>query len=244
MGWKVRELSYIWENSNIVHRFAINPQCLGSASETVVMLSDESQIMVNPFFRYSDIFSDRVFSGSEIDPELVNIIMHYLANSDRSYGDALINVRLNCIDEEICDGIYGESVKSDYALLSALHKRMITQFLACYNQSGERLELFNEAFFAFFGRLDLSVTDAEQYDDNFTRHSAEIIFSRSRNTYYCYCAAPENDYHTALFRLLQNLFADCTLTIIPVWGTYNFGIVGNDDTTRSTVPVVGQMQII
>lgn len=239
-------MSYIWEISDTRHKFAVSPHCLGSASEASVTTAESGKfsVIVNPFLRFSDIFSDEVFHENSIDPELVNVLFHYLAHSDRLYGDTVANARLTCIEEEICGGLYGESVKNDYLILSALHKRMITQFLSYCHKNSERPDLFGEVFLAFFGRLEQTVSGDENYRANYSKHSAEIIFSRSRSVYYCYCATEESEYNSALFRLVRDLFSDCTIKIVPVWGRYNFGIVGDSDTTHSTVPIVGQMQLI
>lgn len=237
-------MSYIWENIDIKRPFFINPQSMGGATEAQISLSAETPVYVNPFLRFSDVFSDNLFSEAHSDDETINCVTHYLAISERLHGDTLTNAHLYCIEEDILDGLYGESVRTDYLSLTNQHQKMIVQFIFDYHKRGELTELFDEVFMSFFGRLHQTISGDEHFDDKYTRHSAEIIYSKARNIYYFYCGTPESDYYSALFRLIKNLFADCTRSIIPIWGKYDLGIVGNDDLTQSTVPIVGQTQLL
>lgn len=237
-------MSYIWENTNIRRPFSIVTCSLGGAAEAHIPSSDEQPVYVNPFLRYSEIFCDGLFSDNHLNNATLNIITHYLALSERLYGDALMNAYLICIEEDILNCKYGENVKDDYLTLTNQHKKMIAQYIFDYHKNGECKDIINEVFMSLFGRLEQTISDDEHFDDKYTRHSAEIIYSKSRNTYFFYCAAPQSTYNSALFRLITNLFADCTQSIVPVWGKYDFGIVGNADLTQSTVPIVGQTQLL
>ncbi|WP_028515163.1 hypothetical protein [Ruminococcus flavefaciens] len=237
-------MSYIWENNNTQRQFIIDSRSMGGAIEAQMAADDNLPVYVNPFLRFSDVFSDVFFSGVHLDNETLNAVTHYLALSERLYGDILKNTRVCCIEKDIVNNHFGETIRMDYLSLTIQHQKMIVHYLLEYQQNGERTELFNEAFMSFFGRLYQTISGDEHFDDKYTSHSAEIIYNRSRNAYYYYCAAPESAYNTTLFRLIKNLFADCTRLIVPVWGKYDFGIVGNEDLTHSTVPIVGQTQLI
>lgn len=237
-------MSYIWENNNIKRPFYIDKQSMGCATEAQMSSSAETPVYVNPFLRFSDVFSDDLFVNVRIDNETLNCVTHYLAISERLYGDTLTYAHLYCIEEDIINGLYGGTVRADYLSLNNQHQKMIVQFLFDYQKRGELTDLFDEVFMSFFGRLYRTISGDELFDDNYTRHSAEIFFSKTRNTYYFYCGTPESDYNSALFRLIKNLFADCSRSIIPIWGRYDLGIVDNEDLTQSTVPIVGQTQLL
>ena len=237
-------MSYIWENTNTRRPFLIDTRSMGASTEAQMTPEYDAPVCVNPFLRFSDVFSDSLFSDTSLDNETFNSVAHYLALSERLYGDILTRAQLCCIEEDIINSQYGETIKSDYLSLNTQHRKMVVQYILGYQKSGERKELFDEIFMAFFGRLYQTVSGDEHFNDKYTRHSAEILYNKSRNIYYFYCAAPENAYNTTLFRLIKNLFADCTRTIMPIWGKYDFGIVGNEDLTQSTVPIVGQTQLL
>ncbi len=237
-------MSYIWENTNTRRPFFIDTRSMGSSIEAQMMPDGDAPVSVNPFLRFSDVFSDGLFSDTSLDNETFNCVTHYLALSERLYGDILTNSQLCCIEDDIINSQYGETVKSDYLSLSTQHRKMVIQYILVYQKNGERKELFDEIFMSFFGRLYQTVSGDEHFDDKYTRHSAEILYNKSRDRYYYYCAATENAYNSILFRLIKNLFADCTRSIVPIWGKYDLGIVGNEDLTQSTVPIVGQTQLL
>lgn len=237
-------MSYIWENTNTRRPFLIDTRSMGSSTEAQMIPEDDAPVYVNPFLRFSDVFSDGLFSDTSLDNEIFNFVTHYLALSERLYGDTLTNAQLFCIEDDIINSQYGETIKSDYLSLSIQHRKKVVQYILVYQKSGERNELFDEIFMSFFGRLHQIISGDEHFDDRYTKHSAEILYNRSRKTYYFYCAAPESAYNSALFRLIKNLFADCTRSIVPIWGKYDLGIVGNDNLTQSTVPIVGQTQLL
>lgn len=241
-------MSYIWENTNIKRPFLIDTHSVGLSIEAQIDPENDLPVYVNPFLRFSDIFSDALLSDESsdksLDNETFNSVTHYLAHSERLYGDILTNAQLYCLKDDIINSRYGETIKNDYLSLNTLHQKIVVQYMLYYQKSGERKELFDEIFMLFFGRLYQTITEDENFNDKYTRHSAEILYNKSRNKYYFYCAAPESTYNSTLFRLIKNLFADCTRKIEPIWGKYNFGIVGNEDLTQSTVPIVGQMQLL
>lgn len=106
------------------------------AAEAHIPSSDEQPVYVNPFLRYSEIFCDSLFSDNHLNNATLNIITHYLALSERLYGDALMNAYLICIEEDILNCKYGENVKDDYLTLTNQHKNCITNINA--NKKAEK----------------------------------------------------------------------------------------------------------
>lgn len=252
---------YIWENYNTENHFSLlKPQDGYFLTETTCF---GNQIRVNALSRFSEIFASRsheessenirdsdYLNGSknqhksicDLDDEIINIVFHYLAQLDLLCGHCLTHSYKDLLVGEILEERYGVQLRKDFETLNLKDRDIIAIYLQKHHQNGERKDLFNDIFFDLFGRVNNLYND--DFDKGYTKHSAEIYYQRSTDTFYYYCAAEESDYNKNRFAVAKTLFADCTKNIYPVWGKYCFGIINDCYRSYAAAPIIDKIQII
>ena len=114
-----------------------------------------------------------------------------------------------------------------------------------YQNYAAQEHIFDDVFFALFGRNNNEYGSNERWCSDYSPYSAEKYNDKNSNTIYYFCAAEEDDnqYNRRLFSLIKKLFADCTLKIEPIWGKYCFGMLG-DPEFEASCPRIDLTQIL
>lgn len=251
-------INYIWQNYSTENRFTLLHEYSLKEAE-----QHGNQILVNPLVRFSEIFSANYFKtlsenthGADsldiqktsfetlydVDDEIPNLLFHYLAQLDLLCGHYLTHSYKDLFTNEILEGRYGQELCENFSKLNTKDRDIIAIYLQKYHEIGEKKDFFDDVFFDFFGRINNLYN--EDFDADYTKHSAEIYYQRSTDTFYYFCAAEGSEYNKIRFSVARALFADCTKNICPVWGKYCFGIINENYREYAAVPIVNQIQII
>ncbi|MBR1592842.1 MAG: hypothetical protein IJ666_07520 [Ruminococcus sp.] len=233
-------MSYIWENYSGSRKFAVSEKNVNFCYETYPC--DENTYSVNTDIRFSDIFGDELPSN-ENSSEICGLVIHYLAHTDIVCGAVSVSLCDNIYMCDIKNGKYGSEIRRRFELLDNADKNLFLRYMHKYHISCGRKDYFDRVFFEMFGKKNNTFRENVHYDPDYTENSAEIYYQPSKDIYYYYCGADGTDeYNTNRFELARMLFADCTKNIIPVWGKFCFGIIGENN--HAAAPVVGRIKII
>lgn len=229
---------YIWEEYHPKTHYAIAKND-ATCTEAYRLAGDDSEIRVNVALRFSEIFTTEM--GRDVPDGVVSAALHFLAHLDLLSSVTPDTLERDVLSMEIRTGAYGENIRKRFLFLDAIDRERVL----CYLQMARKAEsdLFDRVFLDFFGRLQNAFSPCPHWNGRYTSASAEIYYSRSTDTYYCYCAAEETEYNRNCFELARLLFADAGRNIRPVWGKRCFGVVG-EACPHAAVPVIGEIQIL
>ena len=234
---------YIWEEYQPETRYAIAKND-ATCTEAYQAPDSGQEIRVNVARRFSEIFTAETGQGVRdglISGELVSAALHFLAHLDLLSSVTPETLEQDVLSMEIRRGACGEEIRKRFLSLDAPDRERVLQYLR-KAWSGDE-DLFDRVFLDFFGRIQNAFSPRSRWNGRYASLSAEIYYSRSTDTYYCYCAAEETEYNRNCFELARLLFADAGRNIRPVWGKRCFGVVG-ESAPHAAEPVIGEIQIL
>ena len=217
-------MSYIWENYNKNNKYILSSKDVGLNEEANFAIKNNI-VHVNSKSRFCSLLKD--IEDSNI--ELHNCLFHYLAQLDLICGHSTYDNQYSDILTEIENGKYGKKIKSSFELISSNDITLLLNSIITYRKSQNNNNMFYSTFKQIFNSYSMKA------------YSAEIFFDKSKNTNYCFCATNETPYLLNLFNLIKLLFANIDEMYIPIWGVYNFGIIGN---LNHSIPIIDRCQII
>ena len=249
------------EKSSFIEAYKIKKDWIATPTACNDETSEET-IVVNLMLRFASIFSlnddswiatqsttarnDDCESKSNeyLRDEIINIIVHYLAQKDLINGTYYTDYYLLLFQDEIEKGAYGEEVRDRFSKLSDLDKRLILKYMSLKHKQNNINDLFSDVFMDMFGRINNMFNEKTEWNSSYTKHSAEIYYSRDKNTYYYFCAAEPSEKNKNRFEIAKLIFADCRKNIEPVWGKYCFGVIDEYILNEAAIPVIDGIQII
>lgn len=196
--------------------------------------------------RYWDIFRPNDAEEEPLSKYIQDIIIRCLNDFDSCCSEYSENCRQKQIEKDIISGYYGSEISRDYESLNDLDKYIILTFMKKYQDSELSKNIFDEVFFAMFGRKNNEYGSNERWDPTYSPYSAEKYYDKYNNIFYYFCAAEGDEkdaYNSSLFNVIKKLFADCTLKIRPVWGKYCIGMIECPE-YEAACPRIGETQII
>lgn len=229
---------YIWEEYQPETRYAIAKND-ATCTEAYRAPDGGEEIRVNVARRFSEIFTAE--TGQTVKDGLVSAALHFLAQLDLLSFVTPETLEQDVLSMEIRTGACGEEIRKRFLSLDAADRERVLQYLRKAWHGDE--DLFDCVFLDFFGRLQNAFSPHPRWNGRYTPFSAEIYYSRSADTYYCYCAAEETEYNRNCFELARLLFADAERNIRPVWGKRCFGVTG-EAYPHAAEPVIGEIQIL
>ena len=231
-------MMYIWQDYSADVRFVIE-QDESAGTEAYRADTAEPSVMVNPWYRFSDVFQNAMHCPDDLQ----SILLHFLAQLDFYAGTDNISLLRELLSNELRSGSFGKQAADCFETLDAEDQRLFLAYLALYIESGERQDLFDRFFFAIFGRVQNLRNPRKRWDGTYSPCSAQVYYRKSEDCLYYYCAAEENTYNVNCFKLARLLFADAKRKIRPVWGRRCFGVIGENGNCAAA-PRVGMTQIV
>lgn len=186
-------------------------------------LDDKNNISVNPFYRiYKIIFpydeDEKIIElaqkyGSVLPyQDIVNLIIHEIAQTDRLKGIDLLYVLENIEKRFIQEGKYGCECRSLFNAVSAEKQELILRYLSKYDISEQRNSIFDSVLSAMFD-------DVRMYYEN----STECV--------HIYINEIESDENVKALTLASILFKDINVKTEVTWDEH-FGIIGFDNVMK------------
>ena len=187
------------------------------------LIEKEVVIETNPFYRFTDIFSEimnpDLQEGIELRKEMENIILHILGNLDLQEG---LNKRIimnRLIEQKIESGRYGESVKENFKVLTRIEKIIIADGLQDKYKCMKELEVFKKVFSKIY--IDSIIYDSLEEQE-------QIIL---------YINEEKTEENKKKEKLIEKLFLPLGLTS-RVFYKRHFGLMGVEETMK-----IGEMVI-
>ncbi len=213
-------MSYIWNNYRSDKVFFV-PEYFCPYVE--IFSDDESTVPVNPFLRFPEIFSPLFcnFITNTFKLDLVsfnNVLFHYLAQTDRSFGMNFFQMIIEKIRYELLHGYYGKKIINLWQGIESKDQEQILYVLAKKMLNGN-MNYFSESV----GRLFIS-------------HM--LTYDRTDDVYFLYIKADNSDYNCLKLELLKFFFWFRNFKMIVVW-KYPYGIIDIDSTM-----LIGYTQIV
>ena len=206
-------MSYIWKNYRHDKEFYV-PEYFCPYVE--VLSDDETKVPVNPLLRFSDIFnplySDVVTKIFKLDLcSFNNVLFHYLAQIDRSFGMNYFQMIIEKIRYELLHGYYGEEIidlwksfknEDQEQILYVMAKKMLNDSMNYFSESVNRI---------------------------FKSHI--LTYDAAEDVYFLYISAINNNYNCIKLKLIRLLFwsRNCKMTV--VW-EYCYGVISMNNTMR------------
>ncbi len=202
-------MKYIWSEYSAARAYRAEVDARKISPYQEILECDEKICVFNPWLRFSEIFSPL----AEIqDPEIENLLAHFLAQLDRKCGASVGTIRAEIFGEEIENGACGEKARRLYLNLPESEKKIVAEFLRRYEDSGRRRIFFREAVQEFFP-------------------AAAIYFNQRDRKFLLYLPQKETASDGEKISLLKILFLDATAELRVFWEKH-FGIIGREKTMR------------
>jgi len=172
-----------------------------------------SDVAVNPYIRFSDIFYEWIPPEKNIYPEfndaLADIIVHYLARLDLKSGMTRREYQIKFIEDDIENGLFGDG-EVFAALNQAEKKRIAVEILNLYktNDYMNCLRRVSDELLPYMQILDKS--------------GGEIIF---------WCREAENEKTRGKLMLIAKLFMPLNIKRVIHW-EYTYGVIDKPETMK------------
>ena len=174
-----------------------------------------SEVAVNPYIRFSDIFFEWLPPEKNLYPEfndaLSDIIVHYLAHLDLRSGMTRREYYIKFIERDIENGLFGDDCGEVFAKLSrAGKKRVAVELLSLYQTNG------------YMNCLRRVSDELLPYMQILATTDDEIIF---------WCREAENKETLDKLMFIIELFLPMNIRREIHW-KYTYGIIGKPESTR------------
>lgn len=179
-------------------------------------LGEETEIEVNPFYRFGYIFN-RMFQPEmdnyELRKELLNCMLHYINNIDIYTGMNVHEYMRLYITRDIENGYFGIDAKEKWKLFNLDEQEIIlTQLIDMY-RTGSSVEIARKAVLGIF-------------PDGY------IYFNKVlKNEILIFAGKKERPVYAEKMKLLLDLFMPIDFCYEIYWSKH-FGIIGNDELMR------------
>ena len=200
----------------------INSECLNKSN-----LQRKTEIEVNPYLRFNDLFSDfnynfgKFISFGKFAKELVEIYskifdatIKFLQKLDFISGTTIIDIYLEKISEEIREGVYGREISREFRKLSEEDKNSISlllyNFISCNRQWSKIFEVGIKIFFK----------DSIIYQ-NRNRNSEIIVYINKEGT----------SINKSKINILKYLFVPVDFDVKCYWKEH-FGVIDVKETSK------------
>ena len=202
-------MRYIWQHYDAENDFYVDTKPFSPYLE--VSYTGAKKIGVNPLPRFYEIFSPLYANADAPNFEqLENCLLHYLAMLDLKSGIHLTSIHERRLDEEICNGIYGEKAREIYLALSENERRIILIYLQRHEAAQGLKSFFFDAVLQFFP-------------------AAKFYFYEWEKKFLIYIPANATEHNQNLLELLIFFLFDIGADYEIFWNRY-FGIIDEVET--------------
>lgn len=183
-----------------------------------------SQVDINPYIRFAEIFFKWISPTDngqfniypEFDGKLVDIIIHYLADTDLRAGMTRREFYIKFVEKDIENGVFGNS--EDFKLFSPPEKRRI---------SSEILNLYMTGNYE--DCAERSLQEILPYVQIIGRADEEIIF---------YCRVKENEKIQKKVNFIKKLFMPVNINVEIHW-EYTYGVIDEPNAIKNEQFLLG-----
>lgn len=177
-----------------------------------------TELEVNPFYRFHDMFS-RLFMPDnedykELREELLNCMLHYINNIDIYSGMNQHEFMRVFIRRDIENGYFGEHMQKEWNLFSQTEQETImTQMIDMY-QTGSGVEIARKAILGVF-------------------HDGYIYFNKTlKNELLVFAGIQEKEVYKRKMEFLLEMFMPLDFTYRIYWARH-FGIIGREEIMKT-----------
>lgn len=136
-------MAFLWENYSIENQYKLSTKNFCPYVEIFESINNISE--VNILYRFQSIYDELNYDLKKeyvkFDDKDYNVLFHILANVDFYSGISNKDIRLMKIYDDICSGMYGESVRK-IREMSFEHKYKILSYMDIRKQSNNRKNVF------------------------------------------------------------------------------------------------------
>lgn len=177
----------------------------------------DNHIEYNAMIRYGAIFGPLLdldqSQSTGLDKVLFDVISHFLIQLDLKKGYSYREYGVRMLDQNMMQGMYGDSIKKQYGKLSIKKRYQVMHYLELAQHTGASMILFSKVVISL---LETGVI----YRDRTKQES-----------YLLYLGKKQNEADLNLIQLLQDLFLPFGYSLRVMWDKH-FGVWGNDNTLR------------
>lgn len=213
-------MAYIWQDYNSSNRFTVSFENLSPYME-IWDMSNPDNIAVNPFYRISEVIfpcsdSDSIknladkYQTSANYKDIVNLVIHEIAQTDRLKGMDLIFFLSEVERSYILEGYYGDECCKMFNSIAENKRKVILRYLAKYDILYQRENMLDSVLNSLFDTV-------------------KMYYEQSTETVLVYISEEESSENKTLFSLVTYLFKDLNVKTEVTWKKH-FGIIGNDCT--------------
>ncbi len=177
----------------------------------------ETEVEINPYYRYFEIFKDMFNINNTEDEEfrhtLFDIAVHFLADIDIMQGMNKKEFYIRFILKEIESGLLGKRLKEDFELFNKEEKTIIAKSLYRLYITGEMMYILMDSIREIF-------TNSTIYANYETKD--ELLF---------FIPHDRNEINEAKLDFLKSLFLPLKFHTEVYWNAH-FGIIGVEETMK------------
>ena len=179
----------------------------------------ESEIEVNPYYRFFSIFKDlfdpNYVQQQELREVLLDVLMHFLGQIDLYQGMNKTEYHKLFIDRELLQGCFGREVKKGIRKFSRSEKNILINNIYKFYYTGDQIYYFKKTVKQIF-KNSIVYVNGEETRDN-------------KNEILLYLGAVPNSDNQQKLEVMETLFLPIDFVTITYW-QYHFGIVGVEET--------------
>ena len=224
-------MNYIWnilqqakkdgiDKDSIVFKFAeVYSPYMEIALEDINISSliDGTDVEINPWFRFYDIFKDlfniNLEESLELREVLLDILIHFLGEIDLNRGLSKKYIYKEYMLTEIQAGVYGQKLKNNIGVFSE-----------------EELDYFLEGLVNIYS-CNVSLHLFKKVLGNIFRNNIVYINKNKPKDIYIYISREKNDELEAKMTMLIDTFLPINMNPMIFWNKH-FGILGADKTMK------------
>jgi len=174
-----------------------------------------TEIEVNPYYRFNEIFKDYFHPENTEDVSirqvLFDLILHYLADIDIYRGMTKREYQIQFVLKDIENGLFGVEAKDCLTCLTFTERKLVGNYLLQLYHMQEEIYLFEEAVKQWFN------------------HATVYANTRESDKIFLYLAEKESVNLLKKIKLLSILFLPFKYELEIYW-QYLFGIIAVDET--------------
>jgi hypothetical protein len=187
------------------------------SNENINFKQVDSEIEINPYYRFYEIFKDLFNINNEADLELrkvlFDITIRFLTELDLRQGMNKTEYYLRFIRRDLGSGCFGPKIRDGFGLLDEFEQNVVTENVYRLLITGEMLPLLRETIRLIF----INSTIYANYEA-----ANELLF---------FIAAERTELNLLKLELIKELFLPLKFVTITYWKDH-FGVIGMDETMR------------
>ena len=177
----------------------------------------ENEVEINPYYRFFEIFKNLFLPDEdqyqELRETLLDIIIHFLGQTDLKQGMDRVEHHKSFIYREIKNGCFGENIKNGINLFSIEEKNILLQNIYQFYLTGNHIYYLKDTMKKIF------------------KGSIIYLNQEFTNEILLYIKQSQTRENEKKLQVIKELFLPVNFDILVYW-EYHFGILGVNRTMR------------